>query len=606
MIKIGIIDSGLNCAAAGIAEAAVVGKKFWRNAKGDIMHKNDAYADEMGHGTRCAGIIAEAVPNAQYHVAKIFQHSLATDVEVLVAAIYWCIEQAVDIINISLGIRSKTIHPALQAACDRAFDQGIVMVAAANNDNQVCFPAYYHKVLGVGHAVPSNGAAYLWVPHSAVECYTVPPATHLPLEASSTSFCCPVITSLAAQLMEANGLRGLVAVRHSLATQASAEQKYYLPLHKPHGYTDPSDFNHHQLARIAQRHLAACGMLKPLGRIRLAPMNDLAFSFMEGLVPIINYPPLCTGNFGLSPKGQLDAAFTDPAIADSFDTVALGQLAYCLDGSNEALFTAGLERLLKNKKRFLVFDNQSAHIIRCKARQLGIKAMVHQQVFNQRLYRDFRQFRFLPDQPAPILAVVGTGYNEVVSLQLYLKEFFTTQGIPTACISPALQGNLMGADFALPLVFNESNTLTALQLYNMVPDVLKAVQFFCQPQLIVTGTVNGVLPPFDADGFGWSDNVAWLQSLKPSAVLCVIEDGADAEEVHKTLACLYAHTNCPVLLQASQRAMLQVFEPFAAALFAQLHSLTLNSVVDWEQLLSWVKNNVMEPATKNNYEVERF
>ena len=73
----------------------------------------------------------------------------------VVAGINWAIEQNLNIINLS--ITSPYGSPLLQAALQKAFDQGIIVVAASGNsltpflDNtDVLFPARYPTVIAVG------------------------------------------------------------------------------------------------------------------------------------------------------------------------------------------------------------------------------------------------------------------------------------------------------------------------------------------------------------------------------------------------------------------------------------------------------------------------
>lgn len=72
----------------------------------------------------------------------------------MVAAIDWAIEQDVDIINISFGttVDSEEIHAAIR----RAYDAGILIVAAAGNNGVVEYPAAYDEVVAVG-AVDAKG-----------------------------------------------------------------------------------------------------------------------------------------------------------------------------------------------------------------------------------------------------------------------------------------------------------------------------------------------------------------------------------------------------------------------------------------------------------------
>ncbi len=121
------------------------------------------YEDISGHGTSVAGIIAakdndEGItginPYVQLYSARILDENKQAPASRVVAAIDWAIEQDVDIINISFGttVDSEEIHAAIR----RAYDAGILIVAAAGNNGVVEYPAAYDEVVAVG-AVDAKG-----------------------------------------------------------------------------------------------------------------------------------------------------------------------------------------------------------------------------------------------------------------------------------------------------------------------------------------------------------------------------------------------------------------------------------------------------------------
>lgn len=84
----------------------------------------------------------------------------------VVAGIQWAIDNEMDIISMSLGSNSHSA--TLQAACDNAYEAGILLVAAAGNDYQgwrfwewdtVDYPARYDSVIAVGATNASDTKA---------------------------------------------------------------------------------------------------------------------------------------------------------------------------------------------------------------------------------------------------------------------------------------------------------------------------------------------------------------------------------------------------------------------------------------------------------------
>jgi subtilisin family serine protease len=107
-IRIGIIDSGVNPSHPHVGEqsiAAGVRIGLYQNTPNDHL-------DYLGHGTAVAGAILSHCPDAHLYIAKVFDKTLNTRVEVIIRAIEWCVEQGVDAINLSLGTHNPA-HRAL-------------------------------------------------------------------------------------------------------------------------------------------------------------------------------------------------------------------------------------------------------------------------------------------------------------------------------------------------------------------------------------------------------------------------------------------------------------------------------------------------------------
>lgn len=154
-IKIAVIDSGMDCTEHYDVKEHI------------NFVKEDAdlavwYEDRTGHGTGIAGIIAgnesglQGVnPKAELYSLKVLDENNQSPVSRIAEAIYWCVEQDIQIINMSFGtsLDSKVLHDAVKAA----EDAGILMVAAAGNTGgRVEYPAAYPEVMAVG-CVDSRG-----------------------------------------------------------------------------------------------------------------------------------------------------------------------------------------------------------------------------------------------------------------------------------------------------------------------------------------------------------------------------------------------------------------------------------------------------------------
>jgi subtilisin family serine protease len=157
-ITVCVIDSGYAAAHEDLP----------RNATGNTDRGTGAWnVDACGHGTHVAGTIA-AVNNGvgvvgvaanavRIHVVKVFGDSCAwTYSSSLTRAVYECVQNGADVINMSLGGPSRSW--AEEMAFEWAHLKGALSVAAAGNAGNTAksYPASYEHVLSVA-AVDSRG-----------------------------------------------------------------------------------------------------------------------------------------------------------------------------------------------------------------------------------------------------------------------------------------------------------------------------------------------------------------------------------------------------------------------------------------------------------------
>lgn len=146
-LRVALIDSGINLGHPHVGRVAG-GVSFSMDRRGDISISAD-YADEIGHGTALAGILAYRAPFASIHAIKIFKRQLTTSTKVLLAAIKWALDQCYELVHLSLGTKQKEHLPELMHLCERASALGITVVASSPARQGLVYPAALPNVLGV-------------------------------------------------------------------------------------------------------------------------------------------------------------------------------------------------------------------------------------------------------------------------------------------------------------------------------------------------------------------------------------------------------------------------------------------------------------------------
>lgn len=151
-VKIAVVDSGI----------ALHNDLFISGGVSTVDYTS-SYIDDQGHGTHVAGIIGArnnsyGVKGVAYesdiYAVKAFNQDGEAFLSDIIEGIDWAIENDMDIINLSAG--TQTASSAFHAVMDKAYNSGLLIVAAAGNDGNidgsgdtVDFPARYDSVIGV-------------------------------------------------------------------------------------------------------------------------------------------------------------------------------------------------------------------------------------------------------------------------------------------------------------------------------------------------------------------------------------------------------------------------------------------------------------------------
>lgn len=153
-IKIAILDTGIDYTHPDLHVAG--GVSFIPGVK--------SYMDDNGHGTNVAGIAGAlnnnigsvgVSPNSKLYAVKVMASDGSGTVEDLIKGIKWCINNHMDIINMSLALTpdetKKPTFKQLANVIHQAYLHNILIVAAAGNEakNQVDYPANFPDVIAV-------------------------------------------------------------------------------------------------------------------------------------------------------------------------------------------------------------------------------------------------------------------------------------------------------------------------------------------------------------------------------------------------------------------------------------------------------------------------
>lgn len=162
-LRIAIIDSGINIHSTKID---------WKRIKLiESFYFND-FDDKTGHGTAISYIIQERTSNDELYIIKVLGEENSGKAEFIIDAIEWCIDNNIDIINLSVTIYDFKYYYPLKQICDKAFlSKECIIIASTDNLGRVCLPTYLDSVIGVGQLKSEEDEDFLFLPYKQIKLY---------------------------------------------------------------------------------------------------------------------------------------------------------------------------------------------------------------------------------------------------------------------------------------------------------------------------------------------------------------------------------------------------------------------------------------------------
>ncbi len=186
-----VIDTGVDKGHPDLVGRVADGRNFLPGA----VRTN--YADDNGHGTHVAGLVAATVDNGvgvsgisrqtPIYAVKVLDHFGWGDESVIAQGIVWATDRGAKVINLSLGTDAPADSNGVQTlkrAVDYAANKGVIVVAAAGNSGagSLNYPAAFGNVLSVAatdeydrRVVWSNYGSGLDISAPGVDIYSTTP-----------------------------------------------------------------------------------------------------------------------------------------------------------------------------------------------------------------------------------------------------------------------------------------------------------------------------------------------------------------------------------------------------------------------------------------------
>lgn len=527
MLKVGIIDSGVTLSGIDIPVDRITGVHFYKDEYGCVQSNIDI-KDLLGHGTACLATILQYNTDVHFYIVKIFDERWVSDEDILVAAIAECIARQVDIINVSLGIESDQISGPLFHICHEAYSCNIPIIAAGRLDDKICQPACHPEVIGVGSMDMAAPVELVYLENAAVSFYTKGEITFNKQLYFGTSFACAKITGEMLLLMNCLPGYKVSDLKAALIDKAYRARPSY-PFKLQYNINFPEDgipehFRKKYFDPFSRFLFAKKVLILPLGDA------DMKSVFTAG--PITSGPLQYLYWEHTYYANQIPALIPPDELCNEFDTIALGRLSSLLTFYNCRPIYQQLKLLLKKGKHFIVYEEADYNIIANLKAEANASGEVFLSLLSKEYLDDFRHFDYVPPLKIPVLMVIGAGPHEMLSLQACIRQQFVEMDYDVAYVAPVMQGELTGAVFSYPVQKGRDLYHTEVETGVFLQRMLKAIQFYLNPDFILTGLPDSVVAnaageehrPFTA-------SLEFLKGIQPDAFIIGVHENAQTEAV---------------------------------------------------------------------------
>lgn len=571
-MKIAIIDEGIDSNHPRLEGCIITGNSIYDTSVEDENNDLHTFSDLTGHGTAIASIIHKIVPKAHLHAIRLVKHNNKISEEHLAKAIQACLVlEELKIVNISMGIAMDSPSTNLYNYCKELNDRGVHIVVAAHNfPNIKCYPAHFPFVYSVGCGLIKNRMSYRFREYEFPKVLAKGGMQRIAWKnkgykiSSGTSYATAHFSGILAKMIDEGEFEAFETIDYGLKKHSDQNieeylfaQRNYNLLESGNAHMSDTELNNVGLELFTENEVLDVDKIAvfPYSEKEIKTIIELKDNSSKQIIFAIDYPKSISVKSIIDHGGGIDFINRLPKDKelDLFDTIVLG---YFMDYPVESNIMFGLKLVhlcAQQNKNFIVFDNDVYLSISkiISTNYPAYSGTIHFTALHKDKVAKIRKFKHLNNVTVPVLAYIGTGSKQgKFTGQMIIKRILKKYNYKVAHLSSEPQGIALEAAFVFPFGHNANVELKSREWTSCLDTIMRGIQHFNKPNMIITGIQGGILPRSFHLDVGKKGNILnplqYLLGVNPDAIICAIHPTDSVHIIKQTIQTVenYCGSNC--------------------------------------------------------------
>ncbi|MFI3212908.1 MAG: S8 family serine peptidase [Eubacteriales bacterium] len=496
-----------------------------------------------GHGTAVCSIISKTCTNVEITVYPVFEN-LEKDISIneiisVLKDIYQ--NNHFDLINMSFGITEADIEDieALENICNMIDNNGTIIVAAFDNNGSMSYPAAFQSVIGVDitNKVISH-LDYEYIINSPINIRGSSRLQRVLWEnnqyilVTGSSFVCPYITGLIANIIESN-----VVSKQKIMYYLSEKAIIIRDNANISKYScDSTFFVKKAIAFPFNKEIHSIAMFSSLLTFELIDIYDIKHTMRVHKKTSILLGRRCDKDYIIKNIDSLNWN-------SNFDTIIIGHVEEIARIVGHEYIKSIIDMAIKHNKQIYAFDKSIKEYIDNENNQVRF---YYPRIDKERI--PIQNYGKMWHINTPILAILGTRSKQgKFSVQQMFRKKLMEKGYNIGFLATEPSGGLFNAQDVFPFGYNSSILVPVEETVPILNEILHEIDIQ-KFDLIITGGQSGCIP---YDLYNTQNILLWqaayLYGINPDAVVICICFDDDVEYIKRTISFIESTCNTEVI-----------------------------------------------------------